>query len=114
MVHSWHAETVTILIKVLPVHEIASLELRVREFKPSVQFQPYIYSRSFDDKLGLLPSRTVRTRPYAIPYTHYVECGRLEMWARESLRWKLENVNASVDSRVAGKGGLWEGKFAPT
>jgi hypothetical protein len=90
MVSSWYADTVTIFIKVSRAHESPNLELRVREFRPSEQFQPYISSRVFVDMIGLLPPRTFRTRPYAIPYTHYVECGRLEMWARASLRWKLE------------------------
>jgi hypothetical protein len=90
MVSSWYTDTVTIFIKVLRAHESPNLELRVREFRPSEQFQPYISSRAFNDMIGLLPPRTVRTRPYAIPYTHYVECGRLEMWDRASLRWKLE------------------------
>jgi hypothetical protein len=30
--------------------------------------------------------------PYAIPYIHYVESGRLQLWARESYLWKLRRT----------------------
>ncbi|KAE9364795.1 hypothetical protein N431DRAFT_489275 [Stipitochalara longipes BDJ] len=72
-VSSWHTDTRKIFIKVLPEHNIPNLELRVREFRPSSHFEPYTFWRTFDDKLELLPPRTVRTRPYAIPYAEYVE-----------------------------------------
>jgi hypothetical protein len=81
---------------VLPEPSIPNLELRVREFKPSSSFDPYTSWSTFHDQLGWLPSRTACTRPYAIPYTDYVGCGKLEIWAKESLRWKLERYKNSA------------------
>jgi hypothetical protein len=31
----------------------------------------------------------VFTEPYAIPYTEYVDCRQLELWARESYKYKM-------------------------
>ncbi|PMD29607.1 hypothetical protein L207DRAFT_538785 [Hyaloscypha variabilis F] len=106
MVSSWQAETTNISIKVLPEPNIPNLELRVRGFRPSSSFDPYTSWSSFDDQLGLLPSRTACTRPYAIPYTDYVECGKLEMWAKESLRWKLERYKNSAGRSLLSTLGL--------
>jgi hypothetical protein len=85
----WRKDTVSVFIKVLPYKAIPNLELRVREFRPSKAFQPVVIARTFDDDHGWIPKPPVRTKPFAIPYTHYVECGRLELWARESYMWKL-------------------------
>ncbi|KAN0099901.1 hypothetical protein V8E51_013676 [Hyaloscypha variabilis] len=109
MVSSWQAETTKIFIKVLPEPDISNLELRVREFRPSSSFDPYTSWSSFDDQLGLLPSRTVCTRPYAIPYTDYVACGKLEIWAKESLRWKLKRYKNNAGRSLLSTLGL-EGK----
>ena len=85
----WHEDTVPIYIKALPYQSIPNLELRVQTFQPSRAFQPDVHAAWFDDDRGWVSNPPVRTIPYAIPYTHYVESGRLELWARESYSWKL-------------------------
>ena len=87
----WQGESVPIFIKALPYIK-TSLELRVRRFRPSVGFQENSYAKVFDDYKGWIQQDVVRTHPYAIPFTQYVEMGRLELWARESLRQKFEHV----------------------
>jgi hypothetical protein len=88
----WHEDTVPIYVKVLPCQSMPNLELRVRAFQPSRVFQPDVYMMSFDDDHGWISYPPVRTTPYAIPYTHYVESGRLELWARESYLCKLRRT----------------------
>jgi len=85
----WHEDTVPVYVKALRCQSIPNLELRVRAFQPSRAFQPVVRVRWFDDDYGWISNPPVRTMPYAIPYTHYVESGRLELWARESYSWKL-------------------------
>jgi hypothetical protein len=85
----WREDTVSVFIKVLPHRSIPNLELRVREFQPSEAFEPEVIASTYDDDRGWIPNAPVRTMPFAIPYTHYVESGRLELWARESYLWKL-------------------------
>jgi hypothetical protein len=85
----WREDTISVFVKALPNQAIPSLELRVREFQPSKAFKPDVIASVYDDDHGWMPNPPVRTKPFAIPYTHYVECGRLEVWAKESYRWKL-------------------------
>jgi hypothetical protein len=85
----WREDTISVFVKALPNQAIPSLELRVREFQPSKAFKPDVIASVYDDDHGWIPNPPVRTKPFAIPYTHYVECGRLEIWAKESYRWKL-------------------------
>jgi hypothetical protein len=86
---SWHEDTVPIFIKALPRHMMPNLELRIRKFVPSKSFEPTSRKSTFDDRFGWIKCPSVQTAPFAIPYTQYVECGRLEWWARESYRYKL-------------------------
>lgn len=88
----WREDTISVFVKVLPSKAIPSLELRVREFQPSKAFKPNVFRSVYDDDHGWMPNPPVRTKPFAIPYTHYVECGRLEVWAKESYRWKLRRT----------------------
>jgi hypothetical protein len=88
----WHEDTTSVFIKVLPESGIPNLELRVRRFQPTALFNAWTQYRTFDDELGWLVQSPVKTMPFAIPYTHYVESGRLELWARESYKWKLHKL----------------------
>jgi hypothetical protein len=89
IIAKWREDTVPVYVKALPYLSIPNLELRVRAFQPSRAFQPDVHMVWFDDDHGWISLPPVRTMPYAIPYTHYVESGRLELWARESYLWKL-------------------------
>jgi hypothetical protein len=58
-------------------------------FESTDGFQPFVWAVEFDDFRGWVPNLPVKTMPLAIPYTQYMECGRLQLWVEESYRWKL-------------------------
>jgi len=94
----WQEDTVSVFVRVLSPSFYPDLELRVRSFEPSSSFKLAQIVRWFDDEKGWVPGRRVRTKPFAIPYTYYVESGRLELWARESYKRKLQS-NRNVPGR---------------
>ena len=79
---SWHEDTVSVSLQSLPVDGMPKLEVRVRSFEPSTTYDPVVTTNWWSEE-GWIPEPPVETLPYAIPYTQYIECPRLEIWARD-------------------------------
>jgi len=58
----------------------------------SKAFRPDVIASTFGDDHGWIPNPLVRTKQFAIPYAHYAERGRLELWARKA------HVEALIDT----------------
>ena len=68
--------------------EMPELEVRVRTFIPTSKYQGHVSCHSWSED-GWKQQRLAFSQPYGIPYTEYVECKRLELWAIESYKCKM-------------------------
>lgn len=90
---SWHEDTVNVYLQALRDCTMPKLEISVRRFDPSPAYDPVVRCCWWTEG-GWIPEPPVETMPYAIPYTQYVECPRLEMW--------LERATCSSFTRTSG------------
>lgn len=107
---SWHEDTVSVYLQALRDPTMPKLELRVRRFDPSPTYDPVV-SCCWWTEGGWIPEPPVETQPYAIPYTQYVECSRLEMWARESYKFKLHSTKGASGRALLSAVGLQDPRY---